>query len=465
MKDKTYPLEPLFGRILSPFEQFLRRTTAGGIVLIATTVVALALATVFGADVMHRFTEQPLGFSAGGRPRLELSLHQWINDGLMSLFFLLVGLELKREILVGELSSLKDAALPVIAAIGGMVLPALIYLAFTAGTPAASGWGIPMATDIAFAVGILVLLAWRIPRNLIVFLTALAIADDLGAVLVIALFYTADLNLGALGIAAALFAVLVLFNRGGVRHPLPYALVGVLLWLAVHESGVHATLAGILLALTIPARPAHTPEHFERRIEELEAAFRADRRDEDTSDDPLSNSRMAAIAEAMERSAATVQSPLQRIEHDLTPWVTFMVIPIFALSNAGIDLLAVAWREALTHDVTLGVIGGLVIGKFAGISLFSWVAVRFGVARLPSGVRWAHLLGAAWLAGIGFTMSIFISQLAFDDPALVEEAKLGILLGSALSALVGLLWLYLAGRARIDAGEIRPPRCRVRPGC
>jgi NhaA family Na+:H+ antiporter len=465
MKDKTYPLEPLFGRILSPFEQFLRRTTAGGIVLIATTVVALALATVFGADAMHRFTEQPLGFSAGGRPRLELSLHQWINDGLMSLFFLLVGLELKREILVGELSSLKDAALPVIAAIGGMVLPALIYLAFTAGTPAASGWGIPMATDIAFAVGILVLLAWRIPRNLIVFLTALAIADDLGAVLVIALFYTADLNLGALGIAAALFAVLVLFNRGGVRHPLPYALVGVLLWLAVHESGVHATLAGILLALTIPARPAHTPEHFERRIEELEAAFRADRRDEDTSDDPLSNSRMAAIAEAMERSAATVQSPLQRIEHDLTPWVTFMVIPIFALSNAGIDLLAVAWREALTHDVTLGVIGGLVIGKFAGISLFSWVAVRFGVARLPSGVRWAHLLGAAWLAGIGFTMSIFISQLAFDDPALVEEAKLGILLGSALSALVGLLWLYLAGRARIDAGEIRPPRCRVRPGC
>jgi NhaA family Na+:H+ antiporter len=262
------------------------------------------------------------------------------------------------------------------------------------------------------------------------------------------------LNLGALGIAAALFAALVLFNRGGVRHPLPYALVGVVLWLAVHESGVHATLAGILLALTIPARPAHTPEHFERRIEELEAAFRAERRDGDASDDPLSNSRMAAIAEAMERSAAKVQSPLQRIEHGLTPWVTFMVVPIFALSNAGIDLLSVAWREALTHDVTLGVIGGLVIGKFAGISLFSWVAVRFGLARLPSGVRWAHLLGAAWLAGIGFTMSIFISQLAFGDPALVEEAKLGILLGSALSAVVGLAWLYVAGRAGTDAVRI-----------
>ena len=443
--DKTYPLEPLFGRILSPFEQFLRRTTAGGIVLIATTVVALALAAVFGADAMHRFTEQPLGFSAGGRPRLELSLHQWINDGLMSLFFLLVGLELKREILVGELSSLKDAALPVIAAVGGMVLPALIYLAFTAGTPAASGWGIPMATDIAFAVGILVLLAWRIPKNLIIFLTALAIADDLGAVLVIAVFYTENLNLGALGIAAALFAVLALLNRGGVRHPLPYGLVGVLLWLAVHASGVHATLAGILLAMAIPARPAHTPAHFERRIGELEAVFRADRRDEDTPDDPLSNFRMASIAAEMERSAAAVQSPLQRMEHGLTPWVTFMVIPIFALSNAGIDLLEVAWQEALTHNATLGVVGGLVLGKFVGISLFSWVAVRLGLARLPSGVRWAHLLGAAWLAGIGFTMSLFISQLAFSDPRLVEEAKLGILLGSALSAAIGLVWLYVAG--------------------
>ena len=444
-KDARYPLEPLFGRILSPFEQFLRRTTAGGIVLIATTIVALALAMILGADAIHRFTEQPVGLAAGGRFRLELSLHQWVNDGLMAFFFLLVGLELKREILVGELSSLKDAALPVIAGLGGMVLPALIYLAFNAGTPAASGWGIPMATDIAFAVGILVLLAWRVPKNLIIFLTALAIADDLGAVLVIAVFYTADLNLRALGTAAALFAILVLFNRGGVRHPLPYAMAGVLLWLAVHESGVHATLTGILLAMAIPARPAHTPAHFERRVAELQDAFRADRRDDETTDDPLSNQRMASIAEAMEHSAAAVQSPLQRIEHGLTPWVTFAVIPVFALSNAGIDLLQVAWREALTHHVTLGVIGGLVIGKFVGIGLFSWAAVRCGIARLPSGVRWRHLLGAAWLAGIGFTMSLFISQLAFSAPELAEEAKLGILLGSALSAVIGLVWLYMAG--------------------
>jgi NhaA family Na+:H+ antiporter len=451
MKNRVYPLEPLFGRVLSPFEQFLRRTTAGGIVLIATTAVALATATVFGADAIHRFTEQQVGFSMNGRPRHELSLHQWINDGLMALFFLLVGLELKREILVGELSTLKDAALPVVAATGGMVVPALIYLSMNAGTPAAAGWGIPMATDIAFAVGILVLLSWRIPKNLIVFLTALAIADDLGAVLVIAVFYTAQLNLGSLGAAATLFALLVLFNRGGVRHPLPYVLVGILLWLALHDSGVHATLAGILLAAAIPALPAHTPEHFERRIEELEEAFRADRRDEYTADDPLSNFRMASIAEALERSAAAVQSPLQRMEHGLTPWVTFVIIPIFALANAGIDLLDVGWGEALTQSVTLGVVFGLVVGKFVGISLFSWIAVRSGAARLPSGVRWAHLLGAAWLAGVGFTMSLFIAQLAFGTPELVEEAKLGILSGSAVSAVIGLVWLYLAGRARTDS--------------
>jgi Na+:H+ antiporter, NhaA family len=445
MDQPHYPLEPLFGRILSPFEQFLRRTTAGGIVLVATTIVALGLATAVGADAIQRFTEQPLALSAASRFKLELSLQHWVNDGLMTLFFLLVGLELKREMLVGELASIRDAALPVAAALGGMLVPALLYAAFNAGTPGASGWGIPMATDIAFAVGILVLLAWRIPKNLIIFLTALAIADDLGAVLVIAFFYTADLELRSLGAAVVLFAILLLFNRGGIRHPLPYAAAGVLLWVAVHNSGVHATLAGILLAAAIPARPAYTPAHFEGRIDELQSAFRADRQDLQTPDDPLSNQRMAAIAEAMERSAVAVQSPLQRIEHGLTPWVSFVVIPVFALSNAGIDLLDVSWREALSSNVTLGVISGLVVGKFAGISLFSWAAVRSGMARLPAGVQWRHLLGAAWLAGIGFTMSLFIAQLAFSAPGMVEQAKLGILLASAISAGIGLAWLYWAG--------------------
>jgi NhaA family Na+:H+ antiporter len=449
MEDSRYPLEPLFGRILSPFEQFLRRTTAGGVVLVGTTVIALALAAFAGGDAVHRFTEQPFGLSAGHAFRLELSLREWVDDGLMTLFFLLVGLELKREILVGELSSIKDAALPVVAAIGGMIVPALVYAAVNAGTPAASGWGIPMATDIAFAVGILVLLAWRVPRNLVIFLTALAIADDLGAVLVIAVFYTAHIELRSLGAAAGFFVLLAFFNRGGVRHSLPYALIGVPLWLALHDSGVHATLAGILLAFTIPARPAHTPARFERRVHELLDAFRADRRDLTTPDDPLSNQRMASIAQAMERSSAAVQSPLQRIEHRLTPWVTFAVIPVFALFNAGIDLFAVSWSEALTHNLTLGVVGGLVIGKFVGISLFSWMAVKLRIARLPSGVRWGHLLGAAWLAGIGFTMSLFIAQLAFAAAELVEQAKLGILLGSALSAAIGLVWLFAVGSTSV----------------
>ncbi len=259
MKPKAYPLEALFGRILSPFEQFLRRTTAGGIVLMSTTVIALVLATVLGVDAINHFWARSLSLSSDETFRLRLSWQHWVNDGLMALFFLLVGLELKREILVGELSSIKDAALPVIAATGGMIVPALIYAAFNAGTPTASGWGIPMATDIAFAVGILVLLAWRIPKNLVIFLMALAIADDLGAVLVIAIFYTADLDIRALGAAGIFLVVLLLFNRGGIRKPLPYAIVGVLLWIAVHASGVHATLAGILLAITIPAGP---PTHL-----------------------------------------------------------------------------------------------------------------------------------------------------------------------------------------------------------
>jgi NhaA family Na+:H+ antiporter len=453
MQQPSYPLELLFGRILSPFERFLRRTTAGGIILVATTAIALALAMLVGGDTVARIWETPLAVAAGERYRLGMSLQHWVNDGLMAFFFLLVGLELKREVLVGELSSLKDAALPIAAALGGMVVPGLIYAAFNANTPTASGWGIPMATDIAFAIGILVLLAWRVPKNLIIFLTALAIADDLGAVLVIALFYTAQLDLKSLGAAGLLFATLVLFNRGGIRHPLPYALVGVLLWLAVHTSGVHATLAGILLALTIPARPTFTPAHFEQRIDELHAQFRADRRDLGTPDDPLSNERMASIAETMEQSAAAVQSPLQRIEHGLTPWVTFVVIPVFALANAGIDLRAIAWSEALTNSVTLGVLAGLVIGKFSGIGLFSWVAVKLGLARLPSGVEWKHLLGAAWLGGIGFTMSLFIAQLAFRDAALVDDAKLGILLASVTAALIGLTWLVWAGSAQPQAPD------------
>ncbi|MES2207181.1 MAG: Na+/H+ antiporter NhaA [Pseudomonadota bacterium] len=446
---KRYPLKNLFGRILSPFENFLHSTTSGGLVLIGTTLLALLLATVMGNATFHHFWNQSFALSVENAFELKLSWHHWVNDGLMTLFFLLVGLELKREILVGELASLKDAALPVIAALGGMIVPALIYTGFNPlGTATASGWGIPMATDIAFAIGILVLLGERIPKNLIIFLTALAIADDLGAVLVIALFYTSHVNLYALGIAGALFVGLMLLNQGGIRRSLPYTVIGILLWYALLTSGIHATLAGILIAMAIPALSTYQPKQFQQRISELSDAF-AEEQHEDTSHDALSNHRMASIAGAMERTAEAVQSPLQRMEHTLSPWVTFLIIPIFALSNAGIDLSAIEWEKALAQPITLGVTFGLVIGKFLGISVFSWLAIQFGVGRLPNGVNWKHLLGAAWLGGIGFTMSLFIGQLAFNDPIHIEEAKLGILLASIASALLGVAWLYIFS----DKGE------------
>jgi len=431
---------------LTPFDEFLGPATVGSFLLVGATAIAMAAAAWFGADALHHLWDRELAIVSGGRFRLSLSLHEWVNDALMALFFLLVGLELKRAILVGELSTVRDATLPVAAALGGMLIPALVYLAFNAGTASARGWGIPMATDIAFAVGMVALLGARVPRNLVVFLTALAIADDLGAVAVIATFYTPGLDHGALRACAALFVLLVLFNRGGVRHPLPYAIVGVLLWYYVLLSGVHPTIAGVLLAATIPARPTATPDHFQRRLDELAEGLRADRQDASTPDDPLRNARMASIAMATERAGAAVQSPLQRIEHALGPWVSFLVVPVFALANAGIDVSSFRWGEALSNGITLGVMAGLVVGKFAGISLFSWLAVKMGVGRLPAGVAWRHLLGAAWLAGIGFTMSIFISQLAFVQAEQLEAARLGILIASCVAGAVGFVWLWTASR-------------------
>lgn len=441
MPRAMYPLEPLFGRILTPFERFLKRTTAGGIVLLVTTLVALILANSPWGGAFTQLWEQP-GRIGIGTLQLELSLQHWINDAFMALFFLLVGLELKREILVGELSSLKDAALPMAAALGGMFVPALIYYSFNQGADTVAGWGIPMATDIAFAVAILVLLAWRIPRNLIVFLTAVAIVDDLGAVLLIATFYTHAIDLQALASAAAVMAVLILCNQAGIRHPLPYAFLGVLLWLALLYSGVHATITGVLLASTIPARPAFSPLRFSYRLQELKQAFREEILKRETS--MFGNQRLATIAENVEKAA---QAPQQRMEHCLTPWVTLIVIPSFVLANAGIDFQTIQINESVVHPVTLGVMVGLVAGKFIGIGGASWIAVALGIAVLPRGVRWRHIFGVAWLGGIGFTMSLFISQLAFvDNPNLVEQAKLGILLGSVLAATLGLTWLYLTSR-------------------
>lgn len=437
-----YPLEPLFGQVISPFERFLRRTTAGGIILIGTTLLTLLIANSQWGAGFHHFWEQTMGLSIGSW-ELKQSLHHWVNDGLMALFFLLVGLEIKREILVGELSSLRDAALPIGAAVGGMVVPALIYSLFNYGMPSASGWGIPMATDIAFAIGILVLLAWRVPRSLIIFVTALAIVDDLGAVLVIALFYTHEINLVALAWAGAVLVLLILFNRGGIRHSLPYILAGIALWYLTLLSGLHATVAGILLALTIPARPAFSPKQFDQRLHELGQGFHAAVLDPHSPDTPLSNHRMATIAENVERASITVQAPLQRMEHGLSTWVTFLVIPIFALANAGIDFSHIDFAASISAPVTLGVMFGLVLGKFIGISGSCWLILKLDWGKMPHGMNWRHITGAAWLGGIGFTMSLFIGGMAFTDPQQFEDAKLGILLSSLIAATIGLIWLYV----------------------
>lgn len=434
--------EKFFGLILSPFERFLRRTTAGGIILIVTVAISLALANSHPGREIFSIWEQPLTVGIANW-QLQLSLHQWVNEGLMTLFFLLVGLELKRELIVGELSSIKDASVPIIAALGGMIVPAVIYSAINPAGLAARGWGVPMATDIAFAVGILVLLGRRIPAGLTVFLTAVAIADDLGAVIVIAFFYTGTIALSALLSAAVLLVLLFILNRGGIRNPLPYAFIGLLLWFSLLRSGVHPTIAGILLACSIPAKSTFTPPQFALRIEQLQDELDGESTDPHACDQALSCPRMIKVAENLEHAARAVQSPQQHMEHALSPWVTFVVLPIFAFSNLGIDFSKLGWNVALS-PIAFGVALGLVAGKLIGISTFSFIAVKIGIGRLPKGITWKQIIGVAWLGGIGFTMSLFIGNLAFADPDSLEAAKIGILAASLTAGTVGLAWLRFA---------------------
>jgi NhaA family Na+:H+ antiporter len=442
MKKKPYPLEEFFGRVLDPFERFLKQTSAGGIVLLAAIVFTLALANspwgpalsaIWGYPLRIRFHEWQLTFT----------FHQFINEGLMTLFFLFVGLELKRAFIVGELSSPKRAALPVIGAIGGMAVPAAIYFSLNPAGDTSAGWGIPMATDIAFAVGILVMLARRVPRSLIVFLTALAIADDLGAVLVIAIFYTRNLNLAVLAFAALAMGGLIFLNLGGIRRIAPYALLGVFLWYGLLES-----IAGVLLAFVVPARPVFSSGQFARRLDELREMLKVKRKEIEEVEHPLKRSyQMETIAGGVEEATHAVQSPLQRMEHLLAPWVTFAVIPVFALANAGIDFSGLRFSPSHSCPVTAGIVFGLVFGKFLGIGGISWLAIRAGVAQLPPGARLSQIFGAAWLGGIGFTMSLFVSELAFSGNAvLLDAAKTGVLIASPIASVIGLAWLYFVSR-------------------
>ena len=428
-------------QLMRPVQRFMHEEASSGIVLFVAAVVALIWANSPWYHVYDELLKTPItiGFDHWA---IDETLHHWVDDGLMAVFFFVVGLEIKRAVIVGELSSVRRAALPIFAALGGMIVPALIYVAFNAEGEASRGWGVPMATDIAFSLGVLSLLRTRAPLPLKVFLAAFAIIDDIGAVIVIAVFYTGDIAWGNLGIGAIFLAVLVVVGRLGIRHPLVYAVLGAAVWLAFLYSGVHATVAGVLVAATIPIRVRVDPAGFLARGRDLLLVF--ERSGEYGHEDETSSEQRAILKE-LEDTAQEMQSPLQRFENALHPWVAFVIMPLFALSNAGVKIEG-DFFAALTHPVTIGIVLGLVIGKQVGVTLFSWAAVRFGFAALPYGVTWLQFYGVALLGGIGFTMSLFITNLAFTTQALSTEAKIGILLGSAISGVIGYLVLLRAGR-------------------
>ncbi len=439
-KEYTAPWEQAFNRILTPIEEFIHRQTTSGILLMLCAVIALFIANGPWAEAYHHILETPFTIG-GGKLMLSMSLHHWINDGLMALFFFVVGLELKRELLVGELSNLKAALLPIIAAIGGMVLPALIYMGFNPSGHTFDGWGIPMATDIAFALGVLALLGSRVPTALLGFLVALAIVDDLGAVLVIAIFYTEQLSFPALIAAAVVLLLLASFNLGGIRKPLPYVLLGIILWLAFLKSGVHATLAGILLAFIIPIRPKYNPKRFLKRANQLLKEIGENYRSEPNI---VKNYKMRAKVRALETGIHRVQAPAQVLERHMHIPTAYLVIPIFSLANAGVPI---EWNElgnTALHPVSLGVIAGLVLGKLLGISGFVWLALKTGIGTLPPSLNMRHIIGASLLGGIGFTMSIFIAELGFaHNPEDLLMAKTGILLASLIAGITGYVWLFI----------------------
>ena len=420
-------------RLARPFQEFASRETSGGVLLLICTAAALIWANSPWAGSYAALWHATLtvGFESF---HLSRELHFWVNDALMAVFFFVVGLEIKRQLLAGELAAPRQAALPILAAIGGVVAPALLYTVLNAGGPGARGWGIPMATDIAFAIGAMALLGNRVPLGLKVFLTALAIVDDIAAVLVIAVFYTDELAWGAIALAILCLLAALAANRLGVRHPLPYALIGAVLWATVLQSGVHATIAGVLLAFAIPCRTAVNQREFLRHGRALLDHF--ERAAETEPFDILADVEQQTAIEALEDACEKVQPPLHRLEQTLHPWVTFVIMPLFALANAGVPLSGEFGRIAI-EPITLGVAIGLILGKPIGVTLAAWLAVRLGAAVLPDRVSWRHIHGAGWLAGIGFTMSLFMADLAFTGRTQLTSAKLGILIASAFAGLIG----------------------------
>jgi Na+:H+ antiporter, NhaA family len=421
----TPPVATTLRGLPAPLVEFLHLEAAGGIVLVAATAVALIWANSPWQDSYITFWSTPLDITLGSHS-LDLTLQGWVNDGLMAIFFLVVGLEIKRELVEGELNDPRRAALPAVAAVGGMLVPALVYIAINVGGDGARGWGIPMATDIAMAVGVLSLLGSRVSSSLKLFLLALAIVDDIGAIAVIAIFYSGDIHLDAVAAAAVIVVGVAVLRRLGVR-PIPvYVALGCALWLALHEAGLHATIAGVVMGLMAPTSPM--------------------RRREDVSDDKLRDVSTPETARETVVLARESVSVVAWLEHLLHPWTSFVIVPVFALANAGVILSASALADAATSRVTYGVAAGLVVGKLAGVSLFAWLAVRLGIGALPDGVGWRGIVSVAAVAGIGFTVSIFVTGLAFDDADLRDQAKIGILAASLAAGLLGAFLLRRLAR-------------------
>jgi len=432
------PWEKTFNKVYTPFEHFLHAQTTTGIVLMTMTIVALLLANSPFADAYAHIFHIKISLNIGAW-NLSQTLHHWINDGLMAIFFFIVGLEIKREILVGELSNLKIAILPILSAIGGMVLPALIYMLINPHGDAANGWGIPMATDIAFAISALVLLRRRVSPALVTFLVALAIVDDLGAVLVIAIFYTEQIHIIPLIYAGLSFLLLVLFNRFGIRNILVYFLVGVFMWLFMLESGIHATIAGVVAAMAIPSRPHIKPVDFTQHTKNLLDEYNY----YPVTTDHVMHEKQKAILQNIKDKIDSVSSPAAKLEHQLHLPVSLIVIPLFALANAGINIEFSSIGATVLEPVSLGIIFGLIAGKVLGIAGVAWLAIRLKIAKLPDSSTIKQVFGVAFLGGIGFTMSIFVADLAFiGNELLIFQAKVGILSASLISGITGYIWLY-----------------------
>ena len=437
--------QPVDTWIIDPMKRFMSNSTTSGIILFSSALLALILANSPWASDFHHIWE--IKFSIGfGKYEISKSLHHWINDGLMAIFFFVVGLELKREIISGELSNPKKAILPMAAAVGGMVFPAVIYLLFNNSGTISNGWGIPMATDIAFALGVLYLLGDKVPISVKIFLTALAIADDIGAVLVIAFFYTSDINFMSLAVGALFLIILITGNIIGVRNTMFYAIIGIGgLWMAFLMSGVHATIAAVLAAFTIPANVRISEITFMAKGEILLNKFRKSK----PNNKPTVTNDQLHIFDEMHGLLKKASTPLQRLEHRLHPLVAFIIMPVFALCNAGVSISG-DFGSLMSSSITLGVFFGLLLGKIVGIIATVFILLKLKVAKLPDDMNKKHIIGIGFLGAIGFTMSLFVSELAFTDADFINKAKIGVISASVLASIAGFYVMKLASIKKLN---------------